>query len=226
MGSHSYVEFTMPGLRGLVSNFRAAVSDPRMWWLARQSVVRYGAIQHVDELTEFMRMLRSRSLCAVLEIGGAQGGLFWLFCRVSSPDATLISVDLPPEHRHSGGLRVSTDLESMKQHGQSVHAILGNSHDRQTLERVRGLLGARMLDLLFIDGDHTYGGVRQDYEMYGSLVRPGGVIAFHDITQTNWPECQVDRFWADLANDASLRPMAIFSRVPSQFGGIGIIESR
>jgi predicted O-methyltransferase YrrM len=37
------------------------------------------------------------------------------------------------------------------------------------------------VDFLFIDGDHTYEGVRRDFEMYSPLVREGGIIAFHDI---------------------------------------------
>jgi len=38
-----------------------------------------------------------------------------------------------------------------------------------------------MIDLLFIDGDHRYEGVRKDFEMYSPLVRKGGIVAFHDI---------------------------------------------
>jgi hypothetical protein len=34
---------------------------------------------------------------------------------------------------------------------------------------------------LFIDGDHTYEGVKKDFEMYSPLIRKGGFIAFHDI---------------------------------------------
>ena len=37
------------------------------------------------------------------------------------------------------------------------------------------------LDFLFIDGDHSYDGVKADFEMYAPMVRPGGLIAFHDI---------------------------------------------
>ncbi|MFD2879166.1 class I SAM-dependent methyltransferase [Paenibacillus rhizoplanae] len=37
------------------------------------------------------------------------------------------------------------------------------------------------MDLLFIDGDHSYGGVSSDYHMYRQLVSQGGIIAFHDI---------------------------------------------
>jgi predicted O-methyltransferase YrrM len=219
-------EKRMSLLRRLLRNLRAFVLfGPRAWWLARQSVVRYGAIQHIDELAEFAKMLCVRSPKTVLEIGTAQGGLFWLFCRVCAADAMLVSLDLPPEGRYSGGQRISIDLESMKRPGQTVHVIHGNSHDAGTYERVREAMGGKTLDLLFIDGDHTYAGVRQDYDLYRHLVRPGGLIAFHDIVQTPWPDCEVDRFWKELAGDQSLQPKAILSQAPSDFGGIGVVTS-
>lgn len=46
---------------------------------------------------------------------------------------------------------------------------------------MRTLLADRPVDPLFVDGDHTYVGARSDYEMYGPLVRDGGIVAFHDI---------------------------------------------
>jgi predicted O-methyltransferase YrrM len=36
------------------------------------------------------------------------------------------------------------------------------------------------VDLLFIDGDHAYGSVLTDWLLYHPLVRPGGIVAFHD----------------------------------------------
>lgn len=39
---------------------------------------------------------------------------------------------------------------------------------------------APRIDLLFIDGDHSYEGVRADWEAYAGLLRPGSVVAFHD----------------------------------------------
>ncbi|CAG0932002.1 hypothetical protein PLCT1_01947 [Planctomycetaceae bacterium] len=213
----------MPGITGLISNFRAAASGPPTWWLARQSITHYGAIQHVDELTKFTRMLKAKPPRTVLEIGTAQGGVFWLLCRMATPDATLVSLDLPPAERHSGGERISIDLQSMKMPGQTIHVVHGNSHEPSSAERVRALLGDQPLDLLFIDGDHTYEGVRQDYEMYGPMVRSGGMVAFHDIVHTHWPGCQVDRFWGELSRDKSLSPQSIVGSVPSHFGGIGVV---
>jgi len=36
------------------------------------------------------------------------------------------------------------------------------------------------LDLLFIDGDHSYDGVKSDWEAYKQLLRPGSIVVFHD----------------------------------------------
>jgi len=47
------------------------------------------------------------------------------------------------------------------------------------------------LDVLYIDGDHTYEGVKADYERHAPRVKPGGVIFFHD--PSIWP-MDVGRF--------------------------------
>lgn len=36
------------------------------------------------------------------------------------------------------------------------------------------------IDLLFIDGDHSYGGVKRDWELFAPFVQPFGNIIFHD----------------------------------------------
>jgi predicted O-methyltransferase YrrM len=38
----------------------------------------------------------------------------------------------------------------------------------------------RKIDLLFIDGDHTYEGVKHDWELFSPFVRPFGLVIFHD----------------------------------------------
>ena len=38
----------------------------------------------------------------------------------------------------------------------------------------------RPIRLLWIDGDHTYQGVRQDFGNYSPFLAPGGIVAFHD----------------------------------------------
>jgi Methyltransferase domain len=42
------------------------------------------------------------------------------------------------------------------------------------------------VDLAFLDGDHTYDGLKADIEEGLRIVRPGGVLAGHDFTQVSW----------------------------------------
>ena len=37
------------------------------------------------------------------------------------------------------------------------------------------------IDLLFIDGNHEFEAVLQDYEQWSPLIKDGGIIAFHDV---------------------------------------------
>ncbi len=36
------------------------------------------------------------------------------------------------------------------------------------------------IDVLFIDGDHSYEGVKQDFELYSNILNPKGIIILHD----------------------------------------------
>lgn len=54
--------------------------------------------------------------------------------------------------------------------------IIGDSHYELTKKVVPNL----QYDFLFIDGDHSMLGTLQDYDTYKSLVKEGGMIAFHD----------------------------------------------
>jgi len=52
--------------------------------------------------------------------------------------------------------------------GKAIIPCRGNSHDK----RVRDSFAlAGRYDLVYLDGDHTYEGVKQDIEMYGPLAR-------------------------------------------------------
>jgi predicted O-methyltransferase YrrM len=50
----------------------------------------------------------------------------------------------------------------------------------------------RPIDLLFIDGDHSYDGVRRDWELFSPHVRPMGVVVLHD---TLWALAGEESAW-------------------------------
>ena len=57
-----------------------------------------------------------------------------------------------------------------------VVPVRGFSTD--VVEQVRKI--ARSLDMLFIDGDHSYEGVKADWEAYKDFLKPGAIVVFHD----------------------------------------------
>jgi len=75
--------------------------------------------------------------------------------------------------------------------------ILGNSSDPGTVIELKKLLKGRHIDLLFIDGNHGYGGVRADYELYGALTKH--LIAFHDVHSVLEDRALgVNRYWNEI----------------------------
>ena len=50
-------------------------------------------------------------------------------------------------------------------------------------------------DLIFIDAGHSYEEVRRDHRTYGPLLRPRGIVAFHDaLPRAAYPEVEVWRY--------------------------------
>lgn len=41
------------------------------------------------------------------------------------------------------------------------------------------------IDVLFIDGDHSYEGVKDDWDNFSPLVKAGGIVYFHDCDATS-----------------------------------------
>jgi predicted O-methyltransferase YrrM len=161
----------------------------------------------------------------VVEIGTASGGTLFMLTRVASADATIVSIDLPGGHFGGGYFAWRTPLyRSFAKPGQRVHLFRRDSHDPATLEALRETLGGKMVDFLLIDGDHTYEGVRKDFEMYRTLVRPGGMIGFHDIVPHSAESgCEVNRFWNEIR--VSCDSIEIVQDWGAQFGGVGLLRS-
>lgn len=121
-----------------------------------------------------------------------------MFARLSAPRATIISIDLPGGKFGGGQTRLRSMLYRMfGKVFQRMHLIRGDSHSEEVSAKVRDV--TQCLDMLFIDGDHTYGGVKDDFLSYSPLVRPGGIVAFHDIAEhPQATGCDVSRFWNEV----------------------------
>ena len=179
------------------------------------------SMQIEDEIVALVSDVRELAPKTVIEIGTAQGGTLLLWSLFSAPDATLVSIDLP--HGAFGGGYPRTHASLFRRfaaRGQHLHLLRADSHEPETVEKVRALLKGRSVDFLFIDGDHSYAGVQRDFGLYAPLVRRGGLIAFHDIA-SDYEDTQVHRFWTEVRSTA---PHAEFINDPGGQFGIGVLR--
>ncbi len=180
--------------------------------IAKTAIVN-GAIQKPEELAEFLNLLVDDDPQVIVEIGVDAGGTLYAWKRIAP---FVIGIDnLPggPEPIYHNG-------KPRNEHGAAV--IIGNSHETETFAALEQQLDGKPIDCLFIDGDHTYDGVRQDYEMYRPLVRPGGLIAFHDIvTHPFAAYCEVVKLWYEIKDDTAVE-IIVASDPP--WGGIGVLR--
>lgn len=184
---------------GWAGEVAATLRDPRAAAVLRRAR-RHGMIQQRDEIRWLAATVRAMAPRCVLEIGTSHGGTFFVWTRVAADDATLVSVDLPPWELDDPAepLKVAR-LRGFARARQRIHLIRATSHDPSTRDRVVAALGGRPVDVLFIDGDHSYEGVCDDFERYAPLVRSGGLVAFHDIHphSRGWSG-DVWRFWTEV----------------------------
>lgn len=170
-----------------------------------------------EEILALAKVVADLKPKVILEIGSAFGGTLLIWARLA--EELLISCDIVDRTIRRSFYRKFPPPGSRC----SVEMLVGDSHDPAFRDRVEKQLGGRKVDFLFIDGDHTESGVTADYHDYRHLVRPGGIIAFHDIVEkqsiaTN----QVYRLWKRLRNEANVEE---FIKDPQQVGyGIGIIR--
>lgn len=188
-----------------------------------------------SEILELGRVLEAAQPRRSLEIGTNYGGTLLLWCMVSAPDATIISVDLPAGPFGGGYPRRKIPLYRKSPRAkQRLHLIRADSHSSRTKEGVLRILDGEKLDYLFIDADHSYSGVKKDFEMYGALVRSGGIVALHDIrTHDRRGKCEVDKFWKEVKQEYRHReiveepskdslPRAVTGAI-METGGLGVL---
>jgi len=179
-------------------------------------------LQVKSEITKLTNIVKDKKPKTVVEIGTCNGGTLFLLSTAADPEAKIISIDLP-YGQFGGGYpewagRLYKNFASDK---QSIHLIKEDSHKEETVEKLRTIIGKSKIDVLFIDGDHSYEGVKRDFQLYSGLVRKGGIIALHDVAVHKDEKCTVNLFWDELKK--SHKTMDIIEDPKQGWGGIGIV---
>jgi predicted O-methyltransferase YrrM len=145
-------------------------------FLLSSNVLNHGiAALRLDEAAFLYRLARSLDKGAtVAEIGRFIGGSTLLLAAATT-NAEIHSYDLPVRYGFSGEEFDRELRHALSRYGLEarVRLVVADSKSADP--------PARPCDLVFLDGDHSYSGVRVDYEHWRSSVRTGGGhLVFHD----------------------------------------------
>jgi cephalosporin hydroxylase len=210
--------------RSLLHLLRTAAGDPVNCRLAYGAIRNHYAVQSLWELTHMLGEVRRLRPVTIVEIGTHRGGTLYCWSRILPAGSTLVSLDLPADPNDT--FTTVPALEKLLVPGrQKCVFIRDDSHAPATLEKVRTALNGKPVDFLFVDGDHSYEGVRQDFEMYSPLARDGGLVAFHDVAPNpDVPEYGVAKYWRELRETRSTREYIDPQPTGPTGMGIGIVD--
>ena len=198
--------------------------------VAKLAIEKKGATQKITEFAPLFRLLKRRKLKSIVEIGTAQGGTLYAWCKIAHSDALIVSIDLPGGPFGGGyTLKDMKRFRKYKRKNQQLYFLRKDSHKQETKNKLTELLDGRKIDFLFIDGDHRYRGVKKDFQLYSSLVKQNGLIVFHDILfHPKVPACKVDKFWDEIKN--KYKHVEFIDREDDRgwgpWGGIGVLYYR
>jgi predicted O-methyltransferase YrrM len=174
-------------------------------------------VQQRSEILGLAKKVQELQPRNILEIGTAWGGTLLIWAQLASQ--RVISCDINDLSFQDSVFRSFVPPSSRCE----IQLLCGDSQQKEFADRVAGAFDQEPVDFLFIDGDHRYEGVKRDFELYKSMVRPGGLIAFHDIVESQpLPENQVYHLWKEIRDDAETSEL-VDSQNQCGFG-IGVLK--
>lgn len=153
-------------------------------------------VGHVPFAMWITEILKPR---VVAELGTHTGNSYFAFCQSVRDHALLThcyAVDTWQGDEHAGyyGDEIYNTVATYNdEHYQSFSRLL-----RMTFDKALSQFSDGSIDLLHIDGLHTYEAVRHDFECWLPKMSDRGVILFHDTTVKH-ADFGVWRFWDEVS---------------------------
>jgi len=127
-----------------------------------------------------------------LETGSLFGGSLCLVMQDPTP-CSFVGIDLfdgyygkgqdPKTKKHVDIKTARQNIDKLNIHQHKYSLIQGSSYDEKTVDKFRSL--DLMIDILLIDGDHSYQGVSKDYHCYKNFINSGGFAIFDNYGEPN-----------------------------------------
>lgn len=163
-----------------------------------EEAYKIGMLQVPEEMEFMCEFVEWKKPKVILEIGACYGASMMLWCHFAKPK---LAISLDIRTASCGRADVNYTKRSEMFAKLKVKEVVGSSHDAEPYDQVVKLLGKRKIDMLVIDGDHTFDGVFQDYLIYKPLVSPTGMIMFHDALRSKYHDdldCKASYVWEQL----------------------------
>ena len=118
----------------------------------------------------------------IVELGSHYGVSFFSFCEAAerfSPDTYIYAIDTWEGDEQAG--YYNNDVYKMVSENWSRRHSQRSSLIREKFENACRYFEDESLDLIHIDGLHTYEAVKNDFEMWGGKLKKQGTLLFHDF---------------------------------------------
>ena len=179
-------------------------------------------LEHLPLAPILVKILRPR---VFVELGTHVGDSYLGFCHAvrglgTGTQCTAIDTWKGDEHTGPYGPEILRDLKAL-------HDPIFGGFSRllpSTFDAAAPGFAAGSIDLLHIDGMHTYEAVRHDYENWLPKMSSRGVILFHDTAERTgdfgvwklWEEVSADKPSANLPHGHGLGILCVGSEMPAE----------
>lgn len=195
-----------------------------------QKCLGYNIEQKPEEFEQLITLLDSQKRKKyALEIGSNFGGTSVALCHLYEK---VIAIDI----------KYHENFDRIKSEFDNFDYIIMDSKSNNLLKILKNM--NIEFDFIFIDGDHSYEGVKSDYERFKQFCNTDGLIGFHDIIDSDLNKQMgndVDILWRELdlgekyefiskERRGNFEETSLFHKLNinvkySDFGGIGVIKN-
>jgi len=135
----------------------------------------------------------------IVELGTHYGTSLWSFSQAvkdKNINTEINAIDTWKGEKHAGfyGEEVFKTVNDIK---NKYYSDLKINLIRKTFDEARGFFEDNSVDVLHIDGLHTYEAVKYDFESWLPKLKKDGIVIFHDIKVVE-KDFGVYKFWQEL----------------------------